>query len=235
MLVRVLTLMINGDNMFENAKWIWCNDAPQSDEYGEFYSEFDYRAGKLVLRISADSNYAAYLNGKLCAFGQYADFPYDKIYDEVDITEYAANGKNKLAIVVWYFGIDTTQVYYPGNAAVKFEILCDGVQTVKSDSSTLSRMSEAYENHLNKIITSQVGLSFKYDATAEDDWVSGNIIGFSASCVVEQELPLRIRPCKSLYLEQPRIGTEVKRFSATNILFDLGTNEVGFLYLDVEI
>lgn len=42
----------------------------------------------MVLQISADSNYAAYINGRLAAWGQYADYPYDKIYDEVDVTEF---------------------------------------------------------------------------------------------------------------------------------------------------
>ena len=121
-----------------------------ADEYGEFYSEFQHIGGKVTLRISADTHYAAYLNGKLCAFGQYADFPYDKVYDEVNITEYAALGTNRLAIVVWYFGIDTTQVYYPGAAAVKFEVLTDEIQVAKSDKDTLSRMSKAYLSHEEK-------------------------------------------------------------------------------------
>ena len=70
-----------------DANWIWCNDAPEKDEYGEFVDSFTYESGKVVLQISADSNYAAYINGRLAAWGQYADYPYDKIYDEVDVTE----------------------------------------------------------------------------------------------------------------------------------------------------
>lgn len=220
--------------MFESSKWIWCGESPKADEYGEFYSEFDYRGGKLLLRISADSNYAAYLNGRLAAFGQYADFPYDKVYDEIDITEFAVSGKNSLAIIVWYYGIDTTQVYYKGNAALMFDLLCDGNSVLTSDETTLSRMSRAYKNHLEKSITSQVGFSFYYDATAEDNWMMGELKGFSPSYVVKQTLPLRIRPCKKLCLEKARDGKEIKRFSDTGILYDLGTNEVGFLRIEVE-
>lgn len=223
-----------GDIMFDNAKWIWCNGSPKADEYGEFYSEFDYNSGDVILHISADSNYAAYLNGKLCAFGQYADFPYDKVYDEIDVTKYAEKGTNRLAIIVWYYGIDSTQVYYPGNAAVKFEVMCDGIQAARSDVGTLSRMSRTYVNHLEKQITNQVGFSFMYDATAEDGWMRGELADFSASHIVDQELPLRIRPCKKLYLDAPRVGKEFRRFSDTDLLFDLGTNEVGFIDIDVE-
>ncbi len=220
--------------MLEKSKWIWCNTSPEADEYGEFYSSFEYDGGKLCLAISADSNYAAYINGRLAAFGQYADFPYDKIYDEVDVTEFASAGKNHLAIVVWYYGIDDTQVYYKGNAALNFELVCDDATVCISSENTLSRMSRAYKNHLNKSITPQIGLSFYYDSTTEDGWKNGELEGFGPSSVVDQKFSLRIRPCKKLYLDEPRCGTELKRFSDTDILFDLGTNEVGFISIEVE-
>ena len=101
-------------------KWIWTSKSAMPDEYGEFYTEFEYHTGSAKLAISADSNYAAYINGKLAAFGQYADFPYDKIYDEVDVTEYCVSGKNSLAIVVWYIGVNSTSVYALGRAALMF-------------------------------------------------------------------------------------------------------------------
>lgn len=59
----------------KNAQWIWCNNNPKQDEYGEFADNFSYESGKVILQISSDSNYAAYINGKLAAWGQYADFP----------------------------------------------------------------------------------------------------------------------------------------------------------------
>ena len=104
--------------VLEEAHWIWCNSNPDCDEYGEFVDEFDYKSGKILLYISADSNYTAYLNGKIVAFGQYADFPYDKVYDVIDITEYCQEGDNCLAIRVWYYGLETSQVYYRGNAGL---------------------------------------------------------------------------------------------------------------------
>ena len=74
---------------FQNASWIWCNNAPQPDEYGEFYSEFSTKkCDGITLSISADSDYAVYLNGTLCAFGQYHDYPYDKVYDTVDLSPF---------------------------------------------------------------------------------------------------------------------------------------------------
>ena len=65
----------------DSAKWIWATDSARPDEYAEFLEQFDFTGKEAHLYISADSGYAVYLNGALCAFGQYADFPYDKVYD----------------------------------------------------------------------------------------------------------------------------------------------------------
>ncbi len=221
-------------NILEHAKWIWCKKEAGADEYGEFYADFVYQGGDLTVNISADSNYALYLNGKLAAFGQYADFPYDKIYDTVDIAPYAKIGKNHLAIVVWYYGITTTSVYYKGNAALLFDVLSGENVLAKSDENTLSRMSPAYENHKEKSITGQLGLSFSYLATKEDNWKMGELSGFERSTLVCQTLPLRKRPCEKLVLEEHRQGKEIKRITDTDVIYDLGTNEVGFLSLDIE-
>ena len=221
-------------SIFQNAQWIWHTEAPKPDEYGEFYTAFSYRGGALRLHISADSNYAVYVNGNLAAFGQYADFPYDKVYDTVDITSHAKIGENHLAIIVWYYGITSTSVYYKGNAALLFSLEEDGKSIAESGKKMLSRMSRTYENHREKILTGQLGLSYAYNATREDDWMIGRGEGMHESIIVEQTLPLRPRPCEKLTHEVPRIGTLCKSFSETDTLYDLGINEVGFLSLDIE-
>lgn len=119
-------------------EWIWCNSSPKPDEYGEFVDHFTYHAGNVFLRISSDSNYAAYINGSLAAWGQYADFPYDKVYDEVDITSFCKPDENRIAILVWYYGIDTTQVYYPGNAGLFYEVFNKENILCRSNAKTLS-------------------------------------------------------------------------------------------------
>ncbi len=30
----------------DSAKWIWCNDHPQADEYGEFVDKFFFNGGE---------------------------------------------------------------------------------------------------------------------------------------------------------------------------------------------
>ena len=213
----------------EHTKWIWCNNSPQKDEYAEFVQPFIYQSGKAILQISADSNYAAYINGQLAAWGQYADFPYDKVYDEVDVTEFCHQGENRLAILVWYYGMETSSVYYPGNASLLFRVLCNDQILCQSDSTTLCRISRAYQSHRCKIITTQLGYSYTYDATKEDDWLTGQLNGFSPAIIVDQNLPLRIRPCNKLTLPHHAEATFCKRISDTDEIYDLGKEQVGFL------
>ena len=222
------------EKIFKNALWIWSNDKPESDEYGEFVDCFRYEKGSVLLRISADSNYAVYLNGRLAVWGQYADFPYDKIYDEVDITKYCKNGDNRIAILVWYYGIDTTQVYYPGNAGLLYEVICDEEILCESNERTWSRKSKAYVSHRKKQITRQLGFSYRYNAVKEDDWLTGCLNDFVPATIVEQRLPLRIRPCDKLTLLPEVKGEEHKRITDTDIIFDLGSEQVGFLSFQVE-
>jgi len=219
---------------FEKAEWIWNGKTAMPDEYAEFYSSFPYEKGDARIAISADSNYAVYINGALAAFGQYADYPYDKVYDEADLRPYCQKGENSLAIVVWYYGTDKTSVYYPGNAGLLFDVFCDGHSVCHSGPHIFSRKSAAYVSRREKIITGQLGYSFFYDAAREDDWKMGKESGFSESTAVSQTLPLRARPCEKLLLETPREGVLCRTVSPEDLIFDLGINTVGFLRIEAE-
>lgn len=215
----------------KNAPWIWCNRDPKQDEYGEFVDEFPYESGVVTLQISADSNYATYINGKLAAWGQYADFPYDKVYDEVDVTKFCRKGTNRIAIIVWYYGLESSSVYYPGKAGLVYALACNDEVLRQSSAATLSRMSPAYQNHRCKMLSGQLGFGYGYDATKEDNWLIGELNGFAPSVIIEQTLPLRIRPCDKLTLLPEVVGIPCKQLSETDMIFDLGSEQVGFLSL----
>ncbi len=225
---------MNTSLKFERAKWIWHTSSGSADEYGEFYTELDYKGGALKLLISADTHYAAYLNGELCAFGQYSDYPYDKVYDEIDITGYARAGKNSLAVVVWYYGIDWAQTYYLGPAGLLFEVFEDGESIAHSDAHVLSRMSRAYKNHYEKVITPQLGFSFLYDITSEDGWMLGSLSGFGESTLCTQTPPMRRRPIEKLLLLPEKVTTVVKEVTPCDIIRGLDVNTVGFLKIECE-
>src|SRR5690606_19441009 len=106
--------------------------------YMEFRHEFDvlmteYRDENNLrdlqnnsrLYISADSDYAVYLNGRFIDCGQYDDFPSDKIYDILDLKYNIKNGRNTLCILVFYQGESSFQ-YKKGNPGLIYTLKING-------------------------------------------------------------------------------------------------------------
>lgn len=221
------------NNFSNKTTWIWSNTTPNEDEYAEFVDCFTYDSGNITLQISADSNYATYINGVLAAWGQYADFPYDKVYDEIDVTTFCKHGKNRIAILVWYYGISSTFTYYRGNPGLMYNVLCNDTILCRSDKNTLSRKSLAYMNHRKHMLTPQIGFGYGYDFTKEDNWRTGELNGFTPSITVAQTLPLRKRPCNRLTLLPDMIGQKCETLSDTDVIYDLGREQVGFLSFSI--
>lgn len=150
--------------IFEKGKWIWENSNPMCDEYAEFNSHFTLdNIDDCLLKISCDSNYAAYINGKLAAFGQYADYPDFKVGDIVNVSSYVCTGENELVINVWYYG-KGNMTYTPGKAGLIYEISSNGNTVDYSSDKTLSRLSKGYIPHKCVKITDQLGFTFEYDS-----------------------------------------------------------------------
>ena len=209
------------------SRWIWKKDLKGMDQYCDFADSFEYISGKVTVRISADSNYALYLNGALVESGQYGDYPHYKVYDEIDITAHCIKGINNVAITVWYYG-KTTLCYYPGNPALRYEILIDGEIKAFSDKDTLCRKSKEYQSGLCKQLSSQLGFSFHYDATGDDGWKNGGGADFEKAEVVPQDLAMHIRPVKKLTVCPKRETKLIKSENGTHFLYDIGEEEVGY-------
>ncbi len=149
---------------FQKAKWIWENDAPRPDEYAEFVVRFSCdKQKKQTLLISADSDYAVYRGETLVAFGQYACYPDEKFGDAIDVSPFLTDGENELTVLVWYYGVNS-MTYKIGQAGVIFEIVEDGAVLACSSEETPSRPATGYVSHKEKLITSQLGLAYEYDA-----------------------------------------------------------------------
>ncbi len=214
--------------MDARSKWIWKKDLSGEDIYVDFLSDFDYAGGEVKVKISADSNYALYINGGFAESGQYADFPHYKVYDEFDITSLCREGKNRFAVTVWHYG-RTSLCYYPGCAALRFEIWCGGELVASSGEGTLCRQSREYQSGLCKQITSQIGFSFHYDATADDGWRVSGTEGFEGAVLVDQELPMFARPVKKLRFGEKAKLEVVKSEGNKYFLYNIGYEEVGYL------
>lgn len=99
----------------------------QENCYCQFLEKFTVaEAGLPVLvHISADSQYALWVNGQFVDFGQYADYPEYKVFDEIAITAFVTEGTNELLILAYYQGTDTS-TYRRGTAGVIFDVTSGG-------------------------------------------------------------------------------------------------------------
>lgn len=214
------------------SKWIWADVEQSPDNYAEFFTSFEKKDDVVSLKISADSNYTVFVNGVFVNSGQYPDFPHYKVYDELDISDFCVDGINNLGIVVWYYGADNFS-YYPGNAALRFEVTDNVDLLAFSGPHIRSRLSKTYHNGRCKWITSQLGFGFAYDSTREDNWLMGELCDFAPSRIVEQKLELYPRPIKKLDI-LPRVESKLMKHEGNRWLFDLGREEVGYLTVSVQ-
>ncbi len=209
---------------FKKAKWIWTQREAGKDDYAEFLTPFALESTDSVrLRIACDSVYAAYVNGKLVAFSQCADYPTHKFYDEIDISAYCQKG-NELRVLVWHYG-ENSLIYVNDDAGVIFEISQANDLVLASSKDVLSRSEFGYKNGLCKTITMQLGYSFAFDNTQAKE-------NLQPSRVVQKTKNLYKRPIKLLRLT-PRLPVKITK-TDEGLLVDMGKETAGYVDLEFE-
>jgi alpha-L-rhamnosidase len=109
------------------ANWIGVSEKSPANSWICFRKEADLKLSKnqkVTTRIACDSKYWLYINGKMVIFeGQIkrGPTPNDSYFDEVEIGEFLKNGKNTIAVLVWYFGKDGFSHKNSGKAGLLFE------------------------------------------------------------------------------------------------------------------
>lgn len=205
----------------DRAKWIWRQGEYGADEYAEFYDTINYSTGKIILKISCDSNYAVYIDEKLAAFGQYADYPWYKIYDTIDLTEKTKPGKNNVKIVVWYYG-ENFSTYYKNRPGLWYEIYENDKLVRCSCKDTLCCKSENYKNGYRKIITGQLGYSFCYDTRERKTTL------LNAEEIEDIAKEMHPRPVSKLNFGPFIKGKSINK---TKQLYDLNCERAGLFYV----
>jgi hypothetical protein len=155
------------EKAFENARWIWLDFGEDADLYAEFFDTVSYNGGDARLLISADSDYAVFLNGEYLASGQYGDFEHYKIYDEIDLTDRLMWGENSFKFLAYHTGVPTSR-YRPAPAGLLYEITVNGTAAAFSHAGIPSRKSPNYKSGLCRFLSVQLGFTFEYDSTAEE-------------------------------------------------------------------
>ncbi len=180
-------------DFWKTAKWIWAEGYDAPNTYAEAEAVFRKAPGQTItMGISVDTNYAFELGGKLF-FGQYADYPFDKVYDILDLTEAAEIGENRIRIRCWHQGDDSSTVRGE-KAGLIFEIFADDICNAASGEETPFRPISGYTMGPGvEHVSGQLGYSFRFDARCgEADPVR--------TLLPEKPLPVRERPIKKLLL-----------------------------------
>lgn len=156
-----------GYTVFTKAIPIWKKGAVCPDDYAEFRLSFAGRYDEAFILIAAGTDYTARLNGALISFGQYQDYPEHRVFDEINIGKYLGDGNNLIEITVWHHGIDS-QTGIGDSAFLIAEIVGDGRVLAFTSRSTPSRQAKGYIPRICRRITSQLGLSWNYDANSPE-------------------------------------------------------------------
>lgn len=148
-------------------RYIWLKNE-EKNSYAEFKETFISGGGEIKLKISVDFKFAAYVNGKFAANGQYADLPDYKVFGEYDISAFAKKGENEIVIKACHMGVDHF-VCRTMPACVAFEVIEEGKTVCASSESTLCRRDARYS--AGDLLTPQIGEWYNYSFTApEEPW-----------------------------------------------------------------
>ena len=204
-----------------NAKWIWVNSHPQQNEYAYFEGEYDWNGEEVRLFLAAETDYILYVNEKRVAFGQFAGYPTEKYYDEIDLAPHSQNGNNRIRITVRYEGINCA-THIDDGAGVIFSLRVGERDILWSNENTKGGYDNRYLQHLDRKITVQLGLT--------SGMRCGNEFIESECVLVEKTYNIKPRPVLKTVLGQ---AIEGERICQTRPLYDLGRESAGYLFLRI--
>ena len=211
---------------FSSSKWIWQSGCDIDDVYVDFRDSFRTRCDSALIRISADSDYALYVNGKFVSSKQYGDFEHYKIYDEIDVSPYLVAFKNEIKVTVYYTSALTSR-HSRATAGLIYEVFSgDGELLALSGDHTLVRRNPYYKSGKCISVSSQLGYTFFYDANAEET-------EYERAVCVEKKCNLFPRPIKKHEIFDVIQPKSIKKLSDTHYLIDLGGESVGFPTLEL--
>ncbi len=159
--------------------------------------------GDLVLHIAAHTDYAFEVDGKLLAFGQFADYGFAPVYDTVSLPP-LGTGTHEVHITVYHTGQSTSRVRNRATYLL-FEIKDgDGAVLLASAPGMKVRLHPHYRSGQMEQVSGQLGFTFAYDATLpETPFVQAVDAGMA---------PLAIpRPVEKLTVSENKATTLLER------------------------
>lgn len=148
-----------------NAKPIWISNTENMvNQYVDFKKEFytNTAQSNVKLFISADTQYACFVNQKFISCGQYSAVKEERYYDEIDITEYVKKGRNELLVMAYFQGKSSFSCV--SVTPMLIFAVDTGCDSFVSDANTLCRTEVRYDCGEIEQMSSQLLYTFHYDA-----------------------------------------------------------------------
>lgn len=154
-ILTVIVLFIFGifftiDAGNNKGKWITAaaDSADRANTWIAYCKDFtiDKVPVKVEVDIAADSKYWLWINGRLAVFEgglKRGPNPRDTYYDKVNITAFLKEGKNRIAVLLWFFGKDGFSHKNSGKSGLFFESVV-GNTVLASDETWFSRIHPAF-------------------------------------------------------------------------------------------
>ncbi|SDD70555.1 alpha-L-rhamnosidase [Paenibacillus sp. UNCCL117] len=156
------------------AQWIWAEgEQSPRNEWRCFRRSFAWpgdAGSEAVLRITADSRYVLYVNGKQTGRGPVRSWPFELAYDEYEIGHLLrADAPNTIAVLVMHYGVSTFQ-YIKGRGGLLAELGCPGrtQPLLVTDASWQTALHGGYDRTSSRM-SCQLGFTEIIDARAWDD------------------------------------------------------------------
>ncbi|MBQ3150607.1 MAG: hypothetical protein IJB86_05110 [Clostridia bacterium] len=160
---------------FYNSEWIFVNGVggEVTDRYFDYKTVLNAPDGKGTIYISANSQYAVYVNGIFVNCGQYDDYEHYQVFDTVELSDYLEKGDNELLICQYVCGKNTStrSVQIPG---IIFSVWNGEEELLSSNTEILSGENHRYLPN-GELITGQLGFNFSYDANGEETVFSKSV------------------------------------------------------------
>ncbi len=160
----------------EASNWIWLHGEADVNCYLHFRCSFFSASSRpLKLLVSAEGQYAAFLNGEYLPSTQYPDFPSAKSVQTIVANLPADVSEGVLDIQVYYPGVDShvTRKEVPG---LRFEVWQEDRLLCASGTRTMVRPVPGYQNGSVPMITKQLGFGFRYFHPVEQAWKFASIV-----------------------------------------------------------
>ena len=145
--------------------WIWRAGEVLPHEFVRFQRKFKCDDERVSVKLSADTDFTAFLDGKEIMRGQFSDYPEEKTFSSVILD--VNGGEHTLEVSVYYCGIEF-QTYIAAPPGFWAEISLENGTTIISDEQWLCRKETAYLRDRIDKVTPQMGFAVGYDARLED-------------------------------------------------------------------